>query len=378
VETTTLLFVYHGTGAGRCRNLLYDKDLNSSTITKHFYAGDLRVAKIVGASTYYVHQDHLGSTRLVTTSAGGDNFSSNYKPFGPPHGLIGSEVFKYVGQREDSVTGLYAMGARYYSPTVGRFITQDPLLGISFDPQSLHRYSYARNNPLRYVDPHGLVFHPVGSTSAVTALLGQTTANLIGAVLTTGTASVTNVLARVAATTTARKQLIPTIVTTIPGSASSADSSQDAGSDDALTGNPDRLVGDQTVVDPWGSAFNPEDTYTPDPPAAAFTTFGAPTGVEAGFEFFGANTHQCSPASIRAAQRQGLQGSLQFVSGIPAIYGGAGFIAGGVGAATLSGGVLVSIFAVPAGVGLVGHGASSMIEGGIKVAGAVGQLERCR
>jgi RHS repeat-associated protein len=249
VETTTLLFVYHGTGAGRCRNLLYDKDLNSITITKHFYAGDLRVAKIVGASTYYFHQDHLGSTRLVTTSTASDNFSSNYQPFGPQHAPTGSELFKYVGQREDGVTGLYAMGARYYSPTVGRFVTQDPLLGISLDPQSLHRYSYARNNPLRYVDPHGLAFRPVGSTSAVTAVLGQTTANLLGPVVTTGTASVTNVLARVAATTTSRKQLIPTTVTTIPGSASSADSSEDESSEDPGDPNsdsrvPDRIVGD--------------------------------------------------------------------------------------------------------------------------------------
>jgi RHS repeat-associated protein len=171
----------------------------------------------VGASTYYFHQDHLGSTRLTTTPAAGNNFSSNYKPFGPPYGLIGAEVFKYMGQREDGVTGLYAMGARYYSPTVGRFITQDPLLGNPLDPQRLNRYSYARNNPLRYADPHGLWFHE-GIVQAVTEFgkavvaLGQTAANIIGPALTAFGSTVTNTATRVASTVRHTVQAVATTV----------------------------------------------------------------------------------------------------------------------------------------------------------------------
>jgi len=38
---------------------------------------------------------------------------------------------------------------------IGRFISPDPLVQAPFDPQSLNRYSYVRNNPLIYVDPSG-------------------------------------------------------------------------------------------------------------------------------------------------------------------------------------------------------------------------------
>ena len=47
------------------------------------------------------------------------------------------------------------MHARYCSPGMGRFFSADPVLGDSGLPQSWNRYAYVRNNPMRYVDPHG-------------------------------------------------------------------------------------------------------------------------------------------------------------------------------------------------------------------------------
>lgn len=46
-------------------------------------------------------------------------------------------------------------GARYYNPAIARFITPDIFIQNPFDPQSLNRYTYARNNPVFYVDPTG-------------------------------------------------------------------------------------------------------------------------------------------------------------------------------------------------------------------------------
>ncbi|PIZ70845.1 hypothetical protein COY07_06070 [Candidatus Peregrinibacteria bacterium CG_4_10_14_0_2_um_filter_43_11] len=46
-------------------------------------------------------------------------------------------------------------GARYYDPVIGRFTSMDPWEGDLKDPQTLNKYSYARNNPVRYVDPTG-------------------------------------------------------------------------------------------------------------------------------------------------------------------------------------------------------------------------------
>jgi RHS repeat-associated protein len=52
-------------------------------------------------------------------------------------------------------TGLYYYGARYYDPTIGRFISPDTVVQNYGAPQTLNRYSYALNNPLRYADPTG-------------------------------------------------------------------------------------------------------------------------------------------------------------------------------------------------------------------------------
>lgn len=48
--------------------------------------------------------------------------------------------------------------ARYYDPGAGRFITPDTIVQNPYDPQTLNRYAYVRNNPLRYIDPSGHSF----------------------------------------------------------------------------------------------------------------------------------------------------------------------------------------------------------------------------
>lgn len=63
--------------------------------------------------------------------------------------------YLFTGQKWDSATGLYKMGDRYYDPTLGRFISPDSYIPDLTNPQDLNRYSYARNNPLKYSDPTG-------------------------------------------------------------------------------------------------------------------------------------------------------------------------------------------------------------------------------
>ena len=46
-------------------------------------------------------------------------------------------------------------GARYYDPVLGRFITPDTIVQAPYDPQTLNRYAYCRNNPVKYIDPTG-------------------------------------------------------------------------------------------------------------------------------------------------------------------------------------------------------------------------------
>jgi RHS repeat-associated protein len=54
----------------------------------------------------------------------------------------------------DEETGLYYYNARYYDPELGRFNQADTIVPSAANPQTLNRYSYCGNNPLKYVDPN--------------------------------------------------------------------------------------------------------------------------------------------------------------------------------------------------------------------------------
>jgi RHS repeat-associated protein len=77
--------------------------------------------------------------------------------------LVGSEGPQFAeshhgsGLAYDGIASdrLYYAKARYYEPTIGRFISQDTFLGNIDDPPRLHRYFYANANPTRYIDPTG-------------------------------------------------------------------------------------------------------------------------------------------------------------------------------------------------------------------------------
>ncbi len=120
-----------------------------------------------------VYGSQLASAGFVggTVNSGGilpTSFDSGALPSGPggqQSGGIQSGMssgggsmptdFGFAGQRYDSSTGLIYMGARYYDPSLGRFISPDSLVQQRNDPQSYNRYAYARNNPLKYTDESG-------------------------------------------------------------------------------------------------------------------------------------------------------------------------------------------------------------------------------
>jgi len=65
--------------------------------------------------------------------------------------------YQFTGQRWEDGLGLYDYNVRYYDPLIGRFISADTIVPSPGDPQSLNRYSYVQNNPLKYTDPSGHV-----------------------------------------------------------------------------------------------------------------------------------------------------------------------------------------------------------------------------
>jgi RHS repeat-associated protein len=150
----SIVYAYQG------QNIIYEKNLNTGIVVYHYYANGIQVGKSVTGTPYYYLPDNLGSTRLVTNSAGGTVFSTNYTPYGTTSGSSGSEEFTFTGKLFDSATGLYYYGARFYYPKYYRFITEDSTTGILQDPLSQNRYMYARDNPLSSVDPTGQLGAP--------------------------------------------------------------------------------------------------------------------------------------------------------------------------------------------------------------------------
>jgi RHS repeat-associated protein len=143
-------------------NTLAEDDGSGNLTAEYIYFGGKRVARIdLPANTvHYYLSDHLGSTSIVASAAGAVEEESDYYPFGTEVVVTGPGVneLKFTGKRRDTESQLDYFGARYFDNPFGRFMTPDPLmlqkqkLG---DPQQWNMYQYARNNPLRYLDPSG-------------------------------------------------------------------------------------------------------------------------------------------------------------------------------------------------------------------------------
>jgi len=67
----------------------------------------------------------------------------------------GTEKVEFAGEVWDSTIGLYYIFARYMDSELGRWLSLDPELGKLSMPQSMNRYVYCVNNPLRFTDPTG-------------------------------------------------------------------------------------------------------------------------------------------------------------------------------------------------------------------------------
>jgi RHS repeat-associated protein len=82
-------------------------------------------------------------------------FSYEYKPFGDTLSTTAGETARigFIGQEQDIEHGYFNMGARYYDPEIGRFLSVDPLFE-QFAEQT--PYNYCFNSPLINSDASGL------------------------------------------------------------------------------------------------------------------------------------------------------------------------------------------------------------------------------
>lgn len=113
------------------------------------------LALIKDDQIHHYHLDHLGTPQEITDESGAIVWQAQYKAYGQLAGFADkpglSNPLRFQGQYFDSETGLHYNRHRYYDPSVGRFIHQDPvgLLG------GTNNYRYAPN-PVGWVDPFGL------------------------------------------------------------------------------------------------------------------------------------------------------------------------------------------------------------------------------
>ena len=113
---------------------------------------------------FYYDTDAIGSVRAVTDASGTVSYY-DFTPFGEPWSVPSAPgTRQFAGKERDANSGLDYFGARYYASQTGRFTTVDPVLELDkalVDPQRWNRYTYVRNNPLRYVDPDGRAIETV-------------------------------------------------------------------------------------------------------------------------------------------------------------------------------------------------------------------------
>jgi RHS repeat-associated protein len=161
----------------------------------HVYRGNTLLASVKPTGTSHLHTDHLGTVRAITNAASTRTSYHVYYPFGEEATGIAQDTqrMKFTGHERDlgvttsAADDLDYMHARFHNPQTGRFLGTDrfDVLSLQFGdeedvgrfreylgtPQSWNRYAYAKNSPLRYVDPDGE--EAVAAVATGTWLIGQ-------------------------------------------------------------------------------------------------------------------------------------------------------------------------------------------------------------
>jgi RHS repeat-associated protein len=128
----------------------------------YVYMGGKLLGEYRNGTTYFRHEDNLGSARVLTQVNQGIQDSIDYQPFGEQSSGGTATTHKFTGKERDSESGLDMFGARYYGSSLGRFMTPDwaakpidvPYADFG-NPQSLNLYSYVKNNPTTTRDADG-------------------------------------------------------------------------------------------------------------------------------------------------------------------------------------------------------------------------------
>jgi len=171
--TTTVQYTYTGDGkrvqrtqGGSTTQYLWDTnsplavvlvEVTDGVTTTYLCGADLLAQYDAAGNPTYLLTDGQGNVRLLVDGNGNVVGSNDYDVFGAVRATSGSAstTYRNAGHAADDAVGLVYMRARWYDPTLGRFLTPDPRLPGAWNVQDWNRYVYERNNPMTYIDADG-------------------------------------------------------------------------------------------------------------------------------------------------------------------------------------------------------------------------------
>lgn len=141
-------------------HVIVENNSSGTSCQGQVYVGERHFGRQSGG-TFFYHADWLGTVRFINSDGyptqGAETCTS--LPFGDGLNCNSNygNVWHFTGKERDYESGLDNFGARYDASNFGRFMSPDDFWKDSHgeDPQSWNKYAYARNNPLRYIDPTG-------------------------------------------------------------------------------------------------------------------------------------------------------------------------------------------------------------------------------
>ena len=137
------------------QTLVAEANESGEVVLQYVYLEQFQpVALLQGDQIYSIHDDHLGTPRIVTDSDGKSVWQSDYAAFGDSS-VYQNEItlnLRLPGQYFDAETGTHYNYQRDYDVQTGRYLSSDPI-GLS---GGLNTYAYVKADPLSLIDPLGL------------------------------------------------------------------------------------------------------------------------------------------------------------------------------------------------------------------------------
>lgn len=164
---------------GDSNRLLAETDEQGNYIREYVYgANHLIVGLKVDGAWYNYHRNHRGDVVAITDETGNLAAEYTYDSWGKPvtknvnDEKLNNQPIRYASYYYDEDLKLYYLMARYYHPEHAVFLSVDPILDSDESIEMANGYSYAVNNPIKFIDSSGLAVKPDGFGSGYNTGIG--------------------------------------------------------------------------------------------------------------------------------------------------------------------------------------------------------------